>query len=133
MPLVNQNQMLRCLQIGMTSTFALTIWLYLITFIFYMCHWKWMKEMMKTHSKKTAIKSIKISFHNHTWVIVETKKITLKINWKTNRNWNWINGKWMNCVYNGLSSNGKGLKFVDIIACKWLLIPLKHIEIRSGI
>ena len=34
MPLVNQNQMLRCLPIGMTSTFALTIWLYSIPFIF---------------------------------------------------------------------------------------------------
>ena len=34
MPLINQNQMLRCLPIGMMSTFALTIWLYLIPSIF---------------------------------------------------------------------------------------------------
>ena len=41
-----------------------------------------MKKNDENHSKRTATKSVKISLHNHMQVIVETAKITLKINWK---------------------------------------------------
>ena len=56
-PLVNDNQIWRCLPIGMMSTFALTIWLYSITFIFLyvslqMDEKKWWKPLKKNSNQK---------------------------------------------------------------------------------
>ena len=64
------------------STFALTIWLYSITFIFLYVPLQMMKKMMKNHSKRAATKSVKISLYNYMQIILETAKISLKINWK---------------------------------------------------
>ena len=38
------------------------------------------EKMMKNHSKRTATESTEISLHNCMQVIVETPKITLKVN-----------------------------------------------------
>ena len=80
MPLVNDNQMLSCLQSSTMSNFALTIWLYSSTFLFSICvianAWK---KCWKTTRKEKWLKALKLLW---TQVIVETAKMTLKVNWK---------------------------------------------------